>query len=49
METMVPVFVDDIRGVEGQLLVGVDAHQEGRDRGLQDDNITQLLWVDDMG
>ena len=49
METMVSVFVDDIRGVEGQLLVRVDAHQEGRDRGLQVDNITLFLWVDGMG
>lgn len=35
METVVSVLVNDIRGVEGQLLVRVDAHQEGRDRCLQ--------------
>lgn len=35
MQTVVSVFVNDIRGVEGQLLVRVDAHQESGDRCLQ--------------
>ena len=42
METVVPVFVNDIRGVEGQLLVRVDAHQESRDRCLQGILVIQL-------
>ena len=42
METVVSVFVNDIRGVEGQLLVRVDAHQESRDRCLQGMLIIQL-------
>ena len=43
MKTVVSVFVDDIRSVEGQLLVRVDAHQEGRDRCLQGQLIINRL------
>ena len=29
VEALTPIFVDNLRGVEGQLLVGVDADQHG--------------------
>ena len=32
---MAPVFVYHVRGVEGQLLVRVDAHHQARDGRLQ--------------
>ena len=42
MQTVVSVFINDIRGVEGQLLVRVDAHQESGDTCLQEMLILQL-------
>ena len=36
VQTVAPILVNHLRGVEGQLLVGVDADQHGGHPGLEE-------------